>query len=154
MFNTFSLRKNRKLSDEQKQQFHKLLDIYSHSKHGQWISEIPFHQFEIRWCDAMTINSGIMGAYVPWFGRKVFLMPSEPPLIKNMSDPWPELIMPTLVHELRHAWQYQKNKILYVICCLPGLRQITLERDAWKITEHANKFFSDYEKRCCASKLL
>jgi len=139
MFNTFSLLKNRALTEDQKKQFHELLETYSRSQQGQWLSEIPYHQFEIRWCDAMTIDSGIMGAYVPWFGRKVFLMPSEPPLIKNMPDPWPELIAPTLVHELRHAWQFQKYKLLYIICCLPGLRQITLEKDAWKITKIMRK---------------
>ena len=76
MFNTFSLMKNRALTEEQKQQFHKLLEVYSRSQQGQWLSEIPYHQFEIRWCTEMTIDSGIMGAYVPWLGNKVFLMPN------------------------------------------------------------------------------
>ncbi|MDD5697665.1 MAG: hypothetical protein PHH77_03525 [Victivallaceae bacterium] len=152
MFTSFSLSKNRPLTEEQKHRFHELLEVYSHSRQGQWLSDIPFHQFEIRWCDAMTPDSGVMGAFVPWLGRKVFLMPTEPPLIKGMADPWPEQIAPTLVHELRHAWQYQKYKILYIFCCLPGLREITLERDAWKITNDAQRFFSECEKTRCAAK--
>lgn len=142
MFNTFSLLNNRPLTEDQKRQFHELLEVYSHSKQGQWISEIPFHQFEIRWCDKMTIDSGIMGAFVPWFGRKVFLMPSSSPAIKGVPDSWPEQIVPTLVHELRHAWQFRKYNFLYILCCLPGLREITLEKDAWRITEEAEKFFN------------
>ncbi|MCK4982792.1 MAG: hypothetical protein KAS17_07695 [Victivallaceae bacterium] len=141
MFNTFSLLKNRSLTKDQEKQFHELLETYSHSRQGQWIGEIPFHQFEIKWCDAMTAERGIMGAYVPWLGRKVFLMPNEQPLITGMPDTWPEVIASTLVHELRHAWQYQKNKILYVICCLPGIRQLTLEKDARNVTKHARIFF-------------
>ncbi len=153
MFTSFSLKNSRAVSDAENLEFQELLEVYSRTSEGQWLSEIPYHQFKIKWCSAMTMKSGIMGAFVPWMGKTIFLMPSSSPVLANMSDPWPELIVSTLVHELRHAWQFQKYKLLYIFCCLPVLREFTLEMDAKRIWEPATKFFEKLSADRAAAKM-
>ena len=50
---------------------------------------------------------------------------------------WAEFITPTVIHELRHAWQFMRRPWLYILCSLPVLREFTLERDARSIGREA-----------------
>ncbi len=152
MFTTFSLLKSEDVTELEKQEFGKLLKYYAATQEGAWLNELPHSVYEIKWSPVMKKSDGVMGAFMPWMGKKVFLLPSSNPPAVPMRDPWPSLIAPTLVHELRHAWQYKKYKWLYILCCLPGLRQITLERDALVQTELAEKYFKTLEKHRTAAE--
>ena len=152
MFTTFSLLKSDGITESERQEFAKLLSYYSNTPEGAWLNELPYQAYEIRWCSNMQKTDGVMGAYMPWLGKKVFLLPSANPPVVPMRDPWPGSIAPTLVHELRHAWQYKKYKWLYVLCCLPVLRKFTLERDAWNQTQPAQTYFETLEKNRSAAE--
>lgn len=89
-------------------------------------------------------GGSILGAYIPWVGKCVYLQPSATAPVQG-KDFWPELMAPTLAHELRHAWQFRKFSLLYLLCCLPGLREITLEKDAWRISREAEKYFKRFD---------
>lgn len=153
MFTTFSLLKNEVVTETEKREFENLLRYYSATPEGAWLNELPWQAYEIRWCSNMNNSDGVMGAFLPWFGKKVFLLPSSPPFSNSgFRDPWPGLIAPTLVHELRHAWQFKRRPWLYVLCCLPVLREFTLERDAWTKTKPAQKYFDALEMHRSAAE--
>ncbi len=152
MFTTFSLLKSKDLTVAEKREFDKLLTSYAGTKEGAWLNRIPWQACVIKWCPAMTQNSGVMGAFVPWFGEKVFLMQADAPAMPGVRDPWPSLIASTLVHELRHLWQFKRHPLLYVLFCLPVLRGFTLERDAWAQTKPAQDFFDALERLRSASE--
>ncbi len=136
MFTTFKLNNSTKIEDRQVDKLHKLLDLYADSTRGKWINEINYKEYILYWCHSMTTENGVMGAFSPHKGKRVYLLPPTHSTNNQSKDFWCTLIASTLVHELRHAWQYQNNKILYVICCLPILRNFTLERDADNITDN------------------
>lgn len=152
MFTTFSLLKSQPLTASEKREFEKLLRYYAATNEGAWLKDLPPSAYEIRWCPAMIKSGGVMGAFVPWLGKKVFLLPSTSQPTMPMRDPWPGLIAPTLVHELRHAWQYKRRPWLYILCCLPVLREFTLERDAWRKTQPAQKYFDTLEQHRAAAE--
>lgn len=152
MFTTFSLLKSKPVCADEKQQFWRLIESYASTESGKWLNDFQWKAFDICWCPAMTISSGVMGAFVPWFGEKVFLMQADAPAMPGARDPWPSLIASTLVHELRHLWQFKRHPLLYVLCCLPVLRGFTLERDAWAQTKPAQDFFDALERLRSASE--
>ena len=147
MFTIFSLRKSREISYRQRIMLHELISAYADTAAGSWLNSYFWRGYKIKWCPAMNCSGGDMGAFLPWIGKKVYLMPDA-----ANSDTWMIGIAPTLVHELRHVWQYHRHPVLYVLCCLPGLRQITLERDAWAATKPAEDFFSRLDAIRCAAK--
>ena len=152
MFTTFSLLKSEEITESERLEFAKLLGYYSHTPEGAWLNELPHQAYEIRWCSNMKKTDGVMGAFLPWLGKKVFLLPAENTPDVRMRDPWPGLIAPTLVHELRHAWQFKRHPWLYVLCCLPVLREFTLERDAWAQTKPAQNYFETLESHRSAAE--
>lgn len=151
MFTSLSLMKSRDITPEQQKAFDELLEAYCATPDGAWLKNFDYKRYKIKWCDAMNIENGIMGAFIPWAGKAVYLMPNEC-RVSGFPDPWPEQIVFILVHELRHAWQFKKYGILYILCCLPVLRQLMLEKDAWRITDVAQKFFTEYVNGRCAAK--
>lgn len=145
MFTIFSLRKgSRPFSDQEKEYLASFLRDYSALQIGAWLAAVDWPNFEFRWCPAMTIQNGIMGAFSLIYPRTIFLM--EPTFVcatiaaKANRPFWVDVFLPTIVHELRHVLQYQRNQILYTLCCLPVLRQLTIERDAKKATDDVAPF--------------
>ncbi len=149
MFTTFDLIISYPVPTNEREEYDYLLANYAATPQGRWLNNIAWRGFELKYCQKMA-DSSIMGAYLVAKPMTVYLMPSsatalnDPICNPNGRPNWPECIITTLIHELYHAWQYRRCKWLYVLCCLPGLRQITLERDAWKITRQAEKFFVQF----------
>ena len=132
MFTLFQLKNCVPVSHAEHEALCRVLDDYAKTSAGTWLNNVPYRGFTFKYCPAMK-NSDVMGCWEPLFLNTVFLQPSDTP----GPDPvaWIETIAPTAIHELRHSWQYRKKPLAYIVCCLPGLREITLERDAWKITK-------------------
>lgn len=148
MFTVFSLRQkyNREVSYHEKQEFFKILESFSQTQDGKFLNEILYRGFKIYWCKKMTPSSGILGAFSPWLGKKIFLMPHKFIIPSNSESTWVPIIAPVLVHEMRHAWQFRKFKWLYILCCLPIVRLLTLELDADRITKKAERFCEQRNK--------
>ena len=61
-------------------------------------------------------------------------------------DNWVISVIDTVVHELRHIWQRKKNLLLYVICCIPIIRQFTIELGAKAEQQYAREFFDEWDR--------
>lgn len=138
MFTTFSLAKSVELTDGQRERLMHYVTRYANTREGAWLNDFEFRAVPIWWNYAMEPGDGILGAF-SFLTGKVYLQPEEIDKIARGSA-WVELLAPTLIHELRHVWQYKRHPLWYILCCIPGLRQITLERDAWRETEPAQRF--------------
>lgn len=138
MFTVFALAKSVPLTDEQRERLMHYVTRYAKTRNGLWLNDFEFRAIALEWCYSMKPADGILGAF-SFLTGKVYLQPEEIDKIARGSA-WVELLAPTLIHELRHVWQYKRNPLKYILCCIPGLRQITLERDAWRETDPAQDF--------------
>lgn len=148
MFTVFSLRNSVPLSSDESAAVFRVLDDYCRTPAGEWLRNFPFRRFNLRWCQSMT--DAVMGAFLPAKPWTIYLMPadtgeeSEPEpaavsarLVEQSRISWAQFMTVTVIHELRHAWQFRKCWWLYVLCSLPLLRAFTLERDAERIAREA-----------------
>ncbi len=138
MFTVFALAKSVPLTDDQRERLMHYVSRYAKTRNGLWLNDFEFRAIALEWCYAMKPSDGILGAF-SFLTGKVYLQPEEIDKIARGSA-WVELLAPTLIHELRHVWQFKRGPLKYILCCIPGLRQITLERDAWRETEPAQEF--------------
>lgn len=152
MFTIFSLFKSRSINFAERHAFHDLINSYAQTQEGAWLNSFQWRAYTIKWCDAMA-NTDIMGAFSLFMGKKIFLQPSSNPIYPGMPDFWPQSIASTLVHELRHVWQYRNNRPLYILCCLPVVRQITLERDAERVQAQVEEYFNMLDMTRCAADM-
>jgi len=152
MFTIFSLFKSYAFDEQE----HKITLLLLHAfrrhcpREGAFLYTLPFEQFKFKWCYRMTSNNGIMGAFNPAFRKTIFLQHNKNGYVEIIASKNPTIkytwlmqLMPVMIHELTHAFQFQQAPIQYVVCSLPGLRQITLEKDV-KTPEKAAKDFFDY----------
>lgn len=138
MFTVFALAKSVPLTDGQRDRLMHYVSRYAKTRNGLWLNDFEFRAIKLEWCYSMEPADGVLGAF-SFLTGKVYLQPEEIDKIARGSA-WVELLAPTLIHELRHVWQYKRNPLKYILCCIPGLRQITLERDAWRETDPAQDF--------------
>lgn len=152
MFNTFDLIVSYPVPVNERKEFDYLLAAYAAMPKGRWLNDLAWRGFEFKYCQKMA-DSSVMGAFVVTAPGTIYLMPFS---VNTFSDPiinpkgrptWPECVITTVIHELRHAWQYRRLKWLYVLCCLPILREFTIEVDAKRITKEADKFFETFNAR-------
>lgn len=54
---------------------------------------------------------------------------------------------PTIMHELCHYWQFQKNRLTYLFLQLPIVRDYTIEKQAYKISD----YLDDHNDLLCKS---
>ena len=100
------------------------------------INEKNIKHISFFWCSAFNSKNGIIGAYIPERENSIYLMQREF-YLKSYDALKSHMIqlLPTVIHELTHRTQYQRNKILYRLQCIPGVRQFTIEIEARK-NEH------------------
>lgn len=138
MFTLFDLPDSYPIPDAERNRMLRRVKQFAQLPEGEWLNAINWQAVKLKWCCGMTQENGVMGCFV-FMTNTIYLMP-EDPYMSGKKSGWPELIVPTLIHELRHKWQFERNKLLYILCCLPLLREITIERDAWKTTQFAQDF--------------
>ena len=137
-------------SDEREWLLH-LLGTYAITKEGEWLNSIPYRtSCEYKWCDAMTVDNGILGAR-PTFGSCIYLAsPSSggdnPEIVKG----WLQCIASVAVHELRHMWQqHHYGRLLWTVLRLPEMfpplyGKVLIERDAFAIEEEADTIIQSF----------
>lgn len=138
MFTLFDLPESYDVSENEQNRMFRRVNQFAQLPEGEWLNSINWRAVTLKWACGMNQENGVMGCYV-FANNTVYLQPEDVYMSSKYSS-WPELITPTLIHELRHKWQYERNKLLYILCCLPFLREITIERDAWKTTQSAQDF--------------
>ena len=126
MFTVFDLKDSTPLAPDELWAVRRVLDDYCRTAAGAWLRGFPHRRFELRWCPAITDD--VLGAFTllhPW---TIYLKPPDTEATGRLRDyariSWAEIITPTVIHELRHAWQFRRNPLLYAVCCLPLLREV------------------------------
>lgn len=141
MFTIGKLRKTEELNERDATYLVKMLARYAVTERGLWLQSLPWTKMKFRWCPAMEIEDGVMGCFTPLSPGTVYLMPNPGEDISGGERSyWVEQLFDVIVHELRHAWQWKRSRIGYLVCALPWLRNFTLEKDA-KRQEEACAFW-------------
>lgn len=149
MLTVFNLKKGRELYAAEMAALTAQLDKYTDTPEGKWLASLNWQHFEFRWADAMA-ETDILGAYSVFSPNVIYI---QPPRLcaefneKQNSDIYTEwagypLIVSTVVHELRHAYQHRKLGILYYIASTVGIRELLIERDAKRIEKQAHAIIS------------
>lgn len=138
MFTLFNLPESYDIPENERNRMLRRVKQFSQIPEGEWLNSINWQSVNLKWACGMNQENGVMGCFV--FATNTIYLQPENVYESSKYSGWAELIVPTLIHELRHKWQFERNKLLYILCCLPLLREITIEKDAWKITEIAQDF--------------
>lgn len=145
MFSIFKLKDSTPLNDRESVYLMKMLQRYSVTRQGLWLQELDYRKFQFLWCPGMLDSGGVMGCFSPLFQSCVFLLPyGEAEVISQKDDVgrcyWLEQLFPTIIHELRHAYQWRQCKLGYILCALPVLREFTLEKGANEAQRQSESF--------------
>lgn len=138
IFSLFDLQGSYPLSESERSRILRYVDKFAMTSYGAWLNSTNYRGITLKWCPGMTTENGVIGCFAI-ATNTIYLQP------ENVYDAphgscWVELMAPILIHELRHVYQWRKNRLGYIICSLPLLRQFTLERDAEKVTAYAQTF--------------
>jgi len=147
MFWIFSLRNNSKLNSKDDKRIKEYIDMFANTSDGSWLNDIPYNKFKMKWCHAMNLKNGVMGAFTSFAKNTVYLAPDKNPFMYRGENARLIEIMPTLIHELRHAWQRKKFGLFYIILAFPFVRERTIEVYADGVYEQAEAFFSKPENQ-------
>ena len=149
MFTVLSLRNSYPLSADQRAYLMELLDAYALTEGGSWLNYVGYKDFAFKWCDKMNLDNGIMGAFSPLYKNTIFMLPDSNKAFQDQacSHFWVQLLFPTVVHQLRHAWQYQTMGLLYTLACLPIVRELTIQVAADLQTNAAQEWVHAYSLR-------
>ena len=146
MFSIFKLKESVRFSEDEEAYLRRMLQRYSVTRQGLWLQELDYRKFHFCWCPAMRDSGGVKGCFSPIFPQKVFLLPQENE-VKDRRDRedirrvyWLEQLFPTIIHELRHAYQWRQCKLGYILCALPVLREFTLEKGANEAQRQSESF--------------
>ena len=143
MFTLFDLPNSYEIPEAERQRMFRRVEQFAKLPGNDWLNYINYHGVNLKWANGMNQENGVMGCFV--FATNTIYLQPENVYESSKYSGWAELIAPTLIHELRHKWQYERNRIGYILCCLPFLREITIERDAWRITELAQEFCEELD---------
>lgn len=127
-----------------------LLSWYQQQPQGEWLRSINVGAMKYRFCQSMSVDNGVMGAFSPLKSDTIVLMPCQSYIQEQGQEPdsfdiialqgWAQLIAPTAIHQLRHKWQsLQYGPIKYTLLSLPVVREFTIQSDADRITVQAEK---------------
>ena len=110
---------------------------------GAFLKKINYKKFIYKWCYNMSTDN-VLGCWSLLMPKSIFLVPPE---INNFSKEYQlynhlGIIIPTLIHELYHYYQFttKLTPLLYIICCLPGLRNLIIEPSAYELTDKVSEW--------------
>ena len=150
MFTVFSLIGSTELlTAKEEGAIWRFVDAFAATPAGMWLNELDYRRkFAILWCRKMSIQNGTMGCFSLFLPGRIYIMPPA----SGGTEYWHEVIAPTVIHELRHAWQRKRMGWRYIISAIPGIRQFTIEKDADAVTEDAEAFCDDLAASDAVSK--
>lgn len=152
MFTIFHLYRNRPIPARTLKLIWQHIEYFANTTGGKWLQDINWRGMEYRFADLMQ-DSGVGGAQTVVKANTIYLCDMEYDAPERHRQTW-ELfqLYPTIIHELRHVWQMRKWGWRYIICCLPILRNYTIEKDAYRIQDAAEKFFLELDGVRCAAQ--
>ena len=118
-----------RLNDEERIMYRLMLE-----ERVSWLSKpiALFDSVDWYWKD-WGEDSARMALYVPPEGR-VYLN-------KRCGELLPRMLMPTIVHELRHRWQHGTYGIWFGLLAIPFIRELTIERVAKQLEKEADEIW-------------
>ena len=144
------------------------LERYAKTPEGEWLNWLDFRNVRYRYCYAFDAKGGIMGAFTMLNRKAIYLMPyyqaaetpeeyaaqpvrsSEIRITRGkhvgIQSTWIPCIADVCVHELRHKWQCEKRYGFwrYLLLCIPGIRALTVEKDASEVQAQARDRFLEW----------
>lgn len=146
MFTLYDLLDSYEVPESERNRMFRRVNQFAQTENGEWLNAINWRGVNLKWAlGMMTRKKSVLGCYV-FKSNTIYLQP-EDVYNSGKGSQWPELMVPTLIHELRHKWQYERNRLAYrLLCWLPILRKWTLERDAEKITKKADEFCEEMDR--------
>lgn len=145
MFTILQLKNSQPLNQACQQYIREVLNRFSLTTDGLWLRALKLDDVQFKWCPAMQ-QSDILGAFCPVSSNTVYIQPPKM-LVQFAQDAqtqiqisWLQNIFSTVVHQLRHMYQWRKNKFSYMLASLPLLRQVTLQKDAQRVQVSAQLF--------------
>ena len=142
MFSIFKLFNSIELNNYEKDYLHEILNEAQKHAEFAWLDQLNLKNLNIKECPEMMYTE-IMGAFTPLSPGTIYLQRVMQPSTE-LHPLWLEFIFPTVIHELRHMLQFKKSPLLYCLCAIPGIRNLTLERDAEKQELLAEDFILEY----------
>ena len=146
MFTVFSTFRSYSMDEYDYRVLTEMLSCIQSDPSFHWLREIPWSRVSFRFCPAITETDSIMGAFSILQPFSIFLR-DNPNRVKNLPGGrsfWIEILFPTIIHELRHLWQFKKHPLLFILCAIPGIRSLTTERDAELCRKEAEIFSGNY----------
>lgn len=129
----------------------KYIDMYAETPNGKFLKEIDYHNLKYMWCYNMTIDT-VTGAWSCAFPNNIYLCPpSDNTVWENdvATKMYHHLgiVIPTVIHELFH--KYQRAMLgfaYYCFCCLPIIRDLTIEPPAYKHYDLSDDWFTKIQQ--------
>lgn len=145
MFTLFDLSDSYEVPESERNRMFRRVNQFAQTENGEWLNAINWRAVNLKWALGMTRKKSVIGCFV-FKSNTIYLQPENVYESTKYSQ-WVELIAPTLIHELRHKWQYERNMLAYLcLCWLPILRKWTLERDCEKIEKAAEAFCEEMDR--------
>ena len=116
------------------------LKEYAASPGGDWLADVPVDKMSFRFC---SVLSGDTNGLFSWLHPNTIFLAAPPQDLFSIL--WVTSHFRTIIHELRHAWQWRQNSLWYLLRCT--IRRWTLEKDAKAVEEAALSFINGWEKR-------
>ena len=135
MFTVLQLKNSQPLNQACQQYIREVLNKFSLTTDGLWLRTLKLDEVQFKWCPAMQ-QSDILGAFCPVSSNTIYIQPPKMPVQPaqdaqtQIQISWLQNIFSVVVHQLRHMYQWRKNKFSYMLASLPFLRQVTLQKDA------------------------
>lgn len=154
MFTIFSQFKSKQAPQAFTTRLLYLLNWYQQQPQGQWLRSLNIGAMKYVFCQNMTTQNGIMGAFSPLKKDNIALMANSnffdedgilnkkelDTMDQQVLKGWAQVIAPTAVHQLRHKWQSLKyGPVIYTFLSFPILREFTIEADADMIMTKAQQ---------------
>lgn len=96
-------------------------NILRMSRDLTFLNEIDLNKVEFYWDPNMNDKNGILGAFSLFHSNCIFIRTN-----KGVMD----LMLTTVIHELTHMHQFKTNPLLYIVCSIPVIREVTIESQA------------------------
>lgn len=142
MFSIFKLFNSIELNNYEKDYLHEILNAARKRTEFAWLDQLDLKKLSVKECPEMQYYE-IVGAFTPLKPGTIYLKRFMQPSTE-LRPCWLEFVFPTVIHELRHMLQFKKRPLLYCLCALPGIRNLTLERDAEKQELLAEDFIIEF----------
>lgn len=146
MFTLFNLLNSNQVTETERDMIFSYINKYKESSYGNWLNNLNLSNIKFYWCNDMTDQNNILGAWNPLFYNDIYVKSIDKSKLNGnkfndqlVYDFHFGLIIPTILHELYHKYQCKKYTLpIYALLAIPLWREYTIEKSAYKISDNAS----------------